>query len=48
MEKIFLIIDCRHDFLYDGKFDANGSTEKMDELTNYIEEHRKDYNCLDF
>lgn len=48
MDKTFLVIDCKYDFLNDGKFDASGSTEIMDEFANYIEEHRKDYDSLDF
>ena len=46
MKKALLVIDCQYDFIDGGKLGVNGSTEKMYRLTNYIDEHGKDYDLV--
>jgi len=46
MKKALFVIDCQLDFMDGGKLGVKGSTEKMDKLTKYINEHGKDYDFV--
>jgi len=46
MKKILFLIDCQYDFLDGGKLGVDNSTQKMDELAQYIRDSKGQYDAI--